>query len=571
MAKKRRKKGRRHSRLAPVLVVLLLIILVGAAGVITSAIRRYTPSDARMDLADYYEQESDDELSLILQDTVSSSKGRIENGVAYIPYQTVTEELGGRFYWDQETQRMLYTLPEEILEIQPESSSYVRGGETVTEEYPIVSQIDGEYYIALDFLEQYMEIQSRVYENPARAVILYKWGTVQTVDAREDAQVRYQGGIKSPILADVKAGQQMILLEELDNWSRVMTEDGIDGYIENSALSSPAETEYAYNGSYEENFTSLTRDHKINLAWHQVTSEAANQALSQDIKDMAGVNVISPTWFSVTSTQGNISSLASADYVSQAHEKGLEVWGLIDNFDDNVSTLETLSLRSSRQHIIDMLIQEAQRVDMDGINVDFEALAEEEAPHFIQFIRELSVACRKNGLVLSVDNPVPQYTSFYDRKEQGIVADYVIIMGYDEHTVGSEEAGSVASLPFVEEGITQTLEEVPKEKVINGVPFYTRLWTENNNGTVSSEVCSMDQADAYVEQYGMEVYWNTEVSQNYAEAATDGGVLKMWMEDEESLEEKMKLIQEYDLAGVAEWKLGFERADVWAIISKYIQ
>lgn len=571
MAKKRRKKGRRHSRLAPVLVVLLLIILVGAAGVITSAIRRYTPSDARMDLADYYEQESDDELSLILQDTVSSSKGRIKNGVAYIPYQTVTGELDGRFYWDQETQQMLYTLPEEILEIQPESSSYVRGGETVTEEYPIVSQIDGEYYIALDFLEQYMEIQSRVYENPARAVILYKWGTVQTVDAREDAQVRYQGGIKSPILADVKAGQQMILLEELDNWSRVMTEDGIDGYIENSALSSPAETEYAYNGSYEENFTSLTRDHKINLAWHQVTSEAANQALSQDIKDMAGVNVISPTWFSVTSTQGNISSLASADYVSQAHEKGLEVWGLIDNFDDNVSTLETLSLRSSRQHIIDMLIQEAQRVDMDGINVDFEALTEEEAPHFIQFIRELSVACRKNGLVLSVDNPVPQYTSFYDRKEQGIVADYVIIMGYDEHTVGSEEAGSVASLPFVEEGITQTLEKVPKEKVINGVPFYTRLWTENNNGTVSSEVCSMDQADAYVEQYGMEVYWNTEVSQNYAEAATDGGVLKMWMEDEESLEEKMKLIQEYDLAGVAEWKLGFERADVWAIISKYIQ
>lgn len=571
MAKKREKKGRRHSRHAPVLVVLFLIILVGAAGVITSVIRRYTPSDARMDLADYYEQESDDELSLILQDTVSSSKGRIENGVAYIPYQTVTEELGGRFYWDQETQRMLYTLPEEILEIQPESSSYVRGGETVTEEYPIVSQIDGEYYIALNFLEQYMEIQSRVYEDPARAVILYKWGTVQTVETREDTQVRYQGGIKSPILADVKEGQQMILLEELDNWCRVMTEDGIDGYIENSALSSPAETEYAYGGSYKENFTSLTRDHKINLAWHQVTSEAANQALSQNIKDMTGVNVISPTWFSVTSTQGNISSLASAEYVSQAHEKGLEVWGLIDNFDDDISTLETLSLRSSRQHIIDMLVQEAQRVDMDGINVDFEALTEEEAPHFIQFIRELSVACRKNGLVLSVDNPVPQYTVFYDRKEQGIVADYVIIMGYDEHTVGSEKAGSVASLPFVEEGISQTLEEVPKEKVINGVPFYTRLWTESNNGTVSSEVCGMDQADAYVEKYGMEVYWNTEVSQNYAEATTDGGVLKMWIEDEKSLEEKMKLIQEYDLAGVAEWKLGFERADVWEIISKYIQ
>ena len=215
MAKKRRKRRRRHSsRLAPVLVALLLIILVGAAGVITSAIRRYTPSDARMDLADYYQQSAEDELSLILQDKISDSKGRIEDGTAYIPYAVVTEDLDGRFYWDQETQQMLYTLPEEILEIQPESSTYLLGGETVTEDYPIVRQIDGDYYIALDFLEQYMEIQGTVYEDPARAVIFYKWGKAETVEASKETQVRYQGGIKSPILKDLEQGEQMLLLEE---------------------------------------------------------------------------------------------------------------------------------------------------------------------------------------------------------------------------------------------------------------------------------------------------------------------------------------------------------------------
>ena len=383
--------------------------------------------------------------------------------------------------------------------------------------------------------------------------------------------IRYQGGIKSPILGDVKQGDSLLLLEEMEDWSRVMTQDGLDGYVEKKALGSIQETELAYTGSYEEKFPSQVRDHKINLAWHQVTSEAANSAMESDIKDMTGVNVISPTWFSVVSTEGNISSLASKEYVDKAHAKNLEVWGLIDNFNESVSTYDTLVQKSSRSHIIEMLISEAKRVGLDGINVDFETLTEEEAPHFIQFIRELSVACRKEQLVLSIDNPVPSYTYFYNRKEQGIVADYVIIMGYDEHTAGFQEAGSVASLPFVEEGITETLKEVPAQKVINGVPFYTRLWTVGNDGSVSSEVCSMDQADQYVKEKGMEVYWNTEVSQNYAEAETESGTQQIWLEDEESLEAKMKLIKEYDLAGCAAWKLGFERADVWDIISSYLQ
>lgn len=567
---KRRRRRRRRNQLVPILVAMLLIVLVAIAGIVTGFIKKYTPSDARMDLADYYHT-NEDEAALILQDTISEAKGKIVDGEAYLPYSVITKELGGRFYWDKESQRMLYTTATDTLEIKPEDTAYTIAGQSKQQDYVIVKEIGEEFYIALDFAEQYMPIQGEVYNEPNRIVLSYKWGEINTVSVSKDTEVRYQGGIKSPILSEVKKGDTLVLLEEMENWSRVMTSDGIDGYVEKKNLGKPKNTELSYTGEYKEDYSSLTRDHKINLAWHQVTSEAANAAFGETIQNMTGVNVISPTWFSITANEGTISSLASADYVNEAHNRGMEVWGLIDNFNPDVSTLETLSTRSSREHIIQKLLEEAKRVGLDGINVDFEALTEEEAPHFIQFVRELSVVCRANNLVLSVDNPVPQFTGFYNRKEQGIVADYVIIMGYDEHTTGSEEAGSVASLPFVKEGIEKTLQEVPKEKVINGIPFYTRLWTESNNGTLSSEVMTMDQASQYVQENGIEVYWEKETAQNYGELLTDSGTQKIWMEDEQSIEEKMKLIEQYGLAGVASWKLGFERADVWSVISQYLQ
>lgn len=569
--KKRRRRRRRNSNAVMVLVVILLIVVVAAVGVLTAAIKRRTPSDTRMDLNTYYGLEKEDDVALVLQNTVSEAKGKLMDGHVYLDYDTVSNVLGGRFYWEADSSQMLYTTPNEILTIAPESTAYTVNGENKDEGYKIIRQTDDKIYLALDFIQKYMKITSTVTENPNKAVIRYQWGSEKIVKAKNDTVIRYRGGIKSDILADVAKGTELTLIEELDNWSQVATPDGFNGYVAKEDLTASEEKDVEYDGSYKEEFTSLTRDHKINLAWHQVTSEDANAGLAQTLEGITGINVISPTWFSVTGAEGTISSLASADYVKLAHEKGLEVWGLIDNFNKDVSTLDTLSNRTSREHLIQKLIEEAARVDLDGINVDFETLTQEEAPHFIQFIRELSISCRKNNLVLSIDDPVPQFTSFYNRKEQGIVADYVIIMGYDEHTDGTEKAGSVASLPFVEEGIQQTLKEVPKNKVINGVPFYTRLWFTDNAGTVTSEIMGMDQADKIVAEMGMEKYWNKEVSQNYAELATDNGLYQIWLEDEQSLDAKMQLIQKYELGGVAEWKLGFERADVWNTISQYLQ
>ena len=321
---------------------------------------------------------------------------------------------------------------------------------------------------------------------------------------------------------------------------------------------------------YEEpEYTNISKDYKINLVWHQVTSQAANDNLSSAISGTSGLTTISPTWFTIKDTSGNISSLASSDYVNTAHQAGLEVWGLIDNFTNQIDTLAVLSNTQSRANIISQLITEALSCGLDGINVDFENITEEMSDHYIQFIRELSVECRKNKLVLSVDNYVPGFTSHYNRKEQGVVADYVIIMGYDEHFVGSEEAGSVASIGFVKEGITETLNEVPKEKVINGLPFFTRLWIESQEG-LTSQAIGMQEAETAVANAGATASWDEETQQNYAEWNADGKTYKIWLEDEQSLEAKLKVMQEYDIAGVAEWKLGFEKAGVWRIISQYL-
>ena len=310
-----------------------------------------------------------------------------------------------------------------------------------------------------------------------RITIQKQFSGIQTVQVQKDTYVRYQGGIKSPVLTKVSKGDSLIFMQELENWTQVATWDGYIGYMRRRAGSVCQRILHWTRDFQAEQYNYITMDQKVNMVWHQVMSQEANSTFAEATQNMTGVNVISPTWFAVQDNAGNISNIATADYVAQAHEKGLKIWGLVDNFSENVNTSELLAKTSARQNLISQLVNAAVGAGIDGINVDFEYLKEDVGVHFLEFLRELSIECHKNNLVLSVDNPPPaEYTSHYDRAEQGRVVDYVVIMGYDEHYVGSEEAGSVASLPWVEQGIQDTLAEVPAERVINAMPFYTRLW-----------------------------------------------------------------------------------------------
>ena len=543
-----------NKKYKPVIAVAVLVILVAILGIVTHVVMKYIPSSEKMDLNEYYGEMADGEIALVIGTEKMEERGLVDGDRVYLPLDVVNTYLNQRYYWDSANQQILYATPSELTSASASSEA----GDKVWVK-------DDKVYLNLTYVQEFTDLDAYITKDPYRIAIQYKFKNVKTVTVKKNTSIRYRGGIKSAILTSVKKGTKLRLIEEMENWDQVATDDGYIGYIDKKKVGEAEKTKFERSVKREQ-YSYLTMDSKVNMVWHQVTSTDANAYFADATANMTGVNVISPTWFYLTDTSGNIASIASADYVSQAHEKGLQVWGLIDNFTQEVSTTETLSSTAARQNIISQLIQAAQDVGMDGINVDFESLSEDVGTHFLEFLRELSIECHKNNLVLSVDNPVPEdFTSHYDRAEQGRVVDYVIIMGYDEHYVGSE-AGSVASLPWVEQGIQDTLDEVPAERVINAIPFYTRLW-RTTGGNVTSEAIGMDQAQQTIAENNVETYWDKTTSQNYGKYDIDNSTYQIWLEDAQSVAEKVKLVSKYDLAGVSAWKLGFENNGIWQVIS----
>ena len=562
-------KEQQKKKAAPVLVVLILIVLVGAAGIVSFLINRYKPGTEYMAGNEYFNLTDENSVALIQNGELLEEQAVLIGGEPYAAYTYVESQLNSCFYWDEETKGILLTTSGGVQTLLPGDAAVAKtpGGQPAVQQ-----ESDGTVYISLDVVKEYTDLDYAYYSDPNRVVIRNEWDGVEQATVQSDtAQVRQKGGIKSLILADVQKGDTLLYLENLDNWCKVMTADGYTGYIQTEDISEPEaiEARTAKKDSYER----ITRDHKINLVWHQSTSTESNDAMAEMTAEMTGVNVISPTWFSVTDETGTISSLASADYVKLAHEAGREVWGLIDNFNEAFDETTDLAYASVRSRIIEQLLAEAASCGMDGINVDFENLKEAGIPHYLQFLRELTSAAHAQNLVVSVDTPVPQaYTMYYQRGEQARFVDYMIVMAYDEHFAGSEEAGSVSSLPFVQQAVEEMTRVMPADQVICGIPFYTRVWTEKfGQSAITSEVLGMDGAKNYAKENQMTETWDASLGQNVATVETSDARYTIWMEDEQSMEKKLKVIQSADLAGVAEWKLGFECADVWSLISEYIE
>ncbi|MCI8614885.1 chitinase [Parablautia intestinalis] len=560
-------------KIVPVLIAIVLIIVIAGISIGAKLLERYSYSKERADLNAYFDMRGDADVAIVLQDEIIEERAALFDGIYYLDLNTVHTYFNDRFYEDKGEGLLLYTVPDDIIRTVIGSSEVADQNGTEALSY-VPARYEGEtLYVALDYVKRYTNFSYEGFTEPERVQIYTTWEERQVADVKKNTAVRVLGGVKSEILADVQKGDALIILEQMETWSKVKTRNAIIGYVENKRLEEArSETPIAVTDYEEPEYTSVTRDYKINLGWHVVASVAGNDTLDEVTAQAKGLNVISPTWFMLSDNEGNFTSFASKDYVDRAHNKGLEVWGLVENiaYKDSIDMYEILSSTTKRAKLIDGLMDMVFTYGLDGINVDFEQISTDCGEHYIQFIRELSIPCRANGIVLSVDNYVPRgYNDHYDRQEQGVVADYVIIMGYDEHYAGSPEAGSVASIDFVEEGIARTVEQVPSNKVINAVPFYTRIW-ETKDGTLSSQAVGMDMAEEYVRAHSIQTEWSEETCQNYGEYTDGGSLYQVWLEDERSIEVKLNIMDKYAIGGVASWRLGYEKAEIWDVIGAYL-
>lgn len=566
-------------KIIPVLVAIVLIFVIGAVAFGGKIVERYSYSKERADLNTYFDVSDSNEIAIILQDEVIGEKAKLIGNTVYFDFATVNKYFTDRFYVSEEEKLLLFTTADDVIRIQIGDESdviYVSDiGNSL--EYKAAVYEGDTLYIAADYIKKYVNMSYSLYGEPLHMQVYTAWGMINEAKITEDTSVRIKGGIKSEILTDVAVGDKVTILEEMETWSKVKTQTGFIGYVENKKLGQMTQVEQEpVTGALEVMINSIRKEGTVSMVFHQVFSADSNGKPSKLLKNSKGANVISPTWFRLCDNEGNFTSIASKDYVTDAHNMGVEVWALLTDVDTKsmydvvLDYSELLGSSVKRERLIDGLIAQVDTYDLDGINIDLELVGKNAGTHFIQFLRELSIETRKRGIVLSVDNYVPSADkAHYNLKEQGLVVDYVIIMGYDEHYLGGGIAGSNASIDFVEQGIINTKKQVPAQKVINALPLYTKVWKSSNNG-LELATLSMENQEEWVSKSGVTPLWMEEFCQYYVQYERDGVVHQCWLEDAESIKVKLQVMKAQQIAGVAAWKLGFEDKNIWEVINQYV-
>lgn len=574
---------------ATIILSILLILALAVAGYF--GYKYFTSTQkgkqVQIDLQDRYADKNDNNLEMVFENqvvTLANPAKKVDD-MFYLPLDLVLQ-LTDNLHYDEAEKTLTYTDSRDVIRMTAGETTYYYNNEPMDLEIAFadgylpsalvakfanfrLSYNEKYHILSLDKLEKpqtigMVQFKETEGDKAKKVEDIYEYFYDQMVEEGQEGKYYYR----------LYPGMTFVILEDQDPYYYVRSQEGFLGYIKKDLIGSMGQVLESNAVSDYMPVHKPALEGKINLVWHQVFNTTANNSIREKMALTRGVNVISPTWFHIEDTEGTVSSIADISYVRWAQQNGYQVWPLFSNSFDKEITHAVLSSTAKREKVIRQILSFVDLYELDGINIDFEEVPTEDGPGFVQFVKELSLFLRQKGVTVSVDMYVPKpWTEHYGRAEIGKYIDYLIIMGYDEHWSTSPESGSVASIDFVREGVVDTLDSVPANKVILGLPFYTRLWQERPSGNdikVTSKAYGMGYGKQLMIDKGARIEWDLETAQYYGQYEEGDSVFKMWLEDKRSLDQKLSVASGYNLAGVAGWKLGLENEDAWVAIGDYL-
>jgi len=524
-------------------------------------------------------QYTPDKVHLVVGGSIAEEEDSpiVENDQLLFSIDTVEKYIDPNAYWDEKAGKVVFTTKDKVLIMKTGKLTAMVNARPVDLNIP-VKLVSGKPYIPVQMLDTMFGIELQWIEKNNVAILDYKANTVQVAEVQNNNCImRMKPALWSPaVKKDIDKGEILRVFGEQKKWYRVRSEDGFLGYIEKKyvkteLMASATDVTEPSTG----NGTWKPKQGKVNMTWEYVGNKNPD---IKKLQNISGLDIVSPTWFNIADNQGTVANKADKAYVQWAHQNGYKVWALVGNGSDPDATHDFLNNTDTRERIHQQMLIYAKLYELDGINIDFENVYMKDRDMLTQFMRELTPLLKEQGLIVSIDvtfrSSSENWSMCYDRKSLSEIVDYVAVMAYDQHWASSPVAGSVAELGWVENGLKRMLEEVPNEKLLLGLPFYTRVWKEETADSgvkVTSTAVSMDSVGKMLSEMKPAVIWDEESGQNYAEYKDGKTTYKIWIEDDESINLKSSLVHKYDLAGAASWRKGFESEDIWVVLQNNLK
>ncbi|CAN7599350.1 glycosyl hydrolase family 18 protein [Paenibacillus sp. LjRoot56] len=491
-----------------------------------------------------------------------------------LPLDFVQKWIDPTIIYEKSSDSVIITTKDKVMRMKTTELSALMNEKPISLSFPVEKKEDT-MYLPVEPLKQLYAFEIRE-STKSGAILLFKQGDVikwGNHTGKKETQLRTEATIKAPIVATIAVNEQVMITGLEEDWYKVQLESGPIGFVRKSEITEDHdETIPLQEQSVSTYVPWKPITGKLNMTWEHVITKNPD---TSKIDEMPGLQVISPTWFSVADSEGRISNLADASYVKWAHDRNYQVWALFSNGFDADRTTKVLANYDLRMKMIKQLLGFAQTYKLQGINIDFENVYLKDKENLVQFVREMTPFMHEQGLSVSID-VTPKSTNemwsvFYDRPALAEVVDYMMLMAYDEYWATSPKSGSVSSLPWVERSVTAllTTDKIPPSKLVLGVPFYTRQWTEetkNGKLTATSKTLTMEAAQTIIKDKKLTPTFLADTGQNYVEYKDGSKLIRIWLEDEVSIKARLALVDKYNLAGVATWRRGFEKPAIWDVL-----